>query len=87
MGTTRIEPVTYWIVIGREIALTGLEKRLAELRHSLRGEIVDGVLFRVSTIDANTQRAYEIQDNFVNNLLSSLKPDTRPRLAGLRSTP
>jgi EpsI family protein len=83
LGTNRVEPVTYWIVIGREIALTGMEKRLSELRHGLRGEIVDGLLFRLSTIDANTSRAYGQHDLFSRELLAAVQPDMRKRLFGL----
>jgi EpsI family protein len=83
LGKTRIEPVTYWIMIGTKVALTGLEKKIAELRHGLRGEIVDGLLFRISTIDADSERAFQIQDQFVRDLIPALSPLNRARLAGL----
>jgi EpsI family protein len=83
MGNNRIEPVSYWIVIGRHIALTGYEKRIAEMKHSLKGEIVDGVLFRVSTIDSDSSRAHHIQDRFITDLLARLQPEHRLRLSGL----
>jgi EpsI family protein len=84
MGRDRVEPVTYWIVIGQHVALNGYEKRVAELKHSLKGEIVDGVLFRISTIDSNTARAHAIQDGFTKDLLHHLAPENRLRLSGLK---
>jgi EpsI family protein len=84
LGASRPEPVTYWIVVGREVALTGSEKRLAELRHGLRGEVVDGLLFRISTIDGDKIRAYSQHTQFTMALLAAVRPEIRVRLAGLQ---
>jgi EpsI family protein len=82
LGSRRFEPVTYWITIGDQIALTGIEKKLAELRHGIHGEIVDGLLFRVSTIDQNSARAYSIQDEFIRELIPQITISTRQRIFG-----
>jgi EpsI family protein len=82
LGNYRLEPVTYWITIGQTIALTGTEKKLAELKHGLRGEIVDGLLFRVSTIDKDTARAYKIQDEFISTMVKSLPKAIQEKLLG-----
>jgi EpsI family protein len=79
----RPEPVTYWTMMGDLQSLGGFDKRWAEIRHGLRGEIVDGVLMRVSTIDADSQAAFQLQDRFVADLLSALPASTRHRLSGL----
>jgi EpsI family protein len=82
-STVRHEPVTYWTVIGDELTMSGLDKRLAEIRHGLKGEIVDGMLVRVSSINSNTAEAFALQDQFIRDLLVSLSPANRQRLAAL----
>ena len=53
---------------------SGTDKKLEELRYGLHGEIPDGMLFRVSSIDTNTQSAFSLQESFVRDLLNSLEP-------------
>jgi EpsI family protein len=82
MGTQRVEPVTYWITIGDKIALTGFDKKIVEISHGMRGEIIDGLLFRVSNISTSSAAAYEHQDEFINDLLKSTSENIRQRLIG-----
>jgi EpsI family protein len=79
----RLEPVTYWTMIGKQAVLGGMDKKLAEMHFGLRGEIPDGLLFRVSSIDANTERAFASQNQFVENLLVAVDPVVRQRISGL----
>jgi EpsI family protein len=78
----RIEPVSYWVVVGDRIALGGTDQKLAQLAYSTRGLIPDGLLMRVSTIDSNTQRAYQVQSGFVSDLFSAMAPPARERIFG-----
>lgn len=82
-GTTRHEPVTYWMIIGDRQSLGGWDKKKSELLHGLRGEIVDGLLFRVSSVDPDTGNAYRRQDAFVTSLVGAMSPAARRQLAGL----
>ena len=84
MGT-RQEPVTYWFKFGDSTVQGAFQKRLLELRYHLTGEIPDGLLFRVSSIDASVLKAQQMQDQFVNQLLASMSPADRQRLSGLGS--
>lgn len=82
----RIEPVTYWVRIG-EKNITGLSlfgRRLEDFRFALEGHVPDGLLFRVSSIDAQRERAFERQDQFVSDLLAAVGPSGRASLAGTR---
>jgi EpsI family protein len=79
----RIEPVSYWVVVGDRIALGGTDQKLAQLAYSTRGLIPDGLLMRVSTIDNNTQRAYQVQSGFVNELFNAMPPPARERIFGV----
>jgi EpsI family protein len=79
---TRQEPITYWIVVGDNIVLDGLQQKLAQLRYGLTGKIPDGVLVRVSTIDANSEHSFQVQDRFLNTLVSAIEGEVRARIAG-----
>lgn len=78
----RYEPVTYWTTVGRHVVLSGADKKLQEIRYGLKGDIPDGLLFRVSSIDKSPTPAFSIQDSFVRDLLDSLEPTLRERIAG-----
>lgn len=78
----RNEPVTYWILVGDRVVGPGLAKKLVQLGYGLRGQIPDGLLFRVSSIDGATTAAYHAQDDFVHQLLSVLDPQARAKFIG-----
>ncbi len=80
-GQIRHEPVTYWTVVGDHLSLGVLDKRLIEIRHGLRGEIVDGILVRISSVGTDDQRAFSLQDQFARDLIAALSPSARQRLA------
>lgn len=79
----RQEPVTYWFTVGDKAVQSTTQKRLVDLRYGLTGRIPDGMIFRVSSIDADQPRAYQMQDQFVNQLLQTVSPAERKRLSGL----
>lgn len=81
----RWEPVTYWFTVGDSAIENKVQKRLVEFRYSLTGEIPDGLLFRVSSIDRDQARAFQYQDQFINELLEAVSPVDRARLSGLGS--
>lgn len=78
----RHEPVTYWITVGDKVVLGGIEKKLAEMRYGLVGQIPDGLLFRVSSIDSDDEHAFWSQAEFVSDLLIASTEDTKKKLAG-----
>ena len=78
----RTEPITYWTTVGDQVAVDGLKWKLAQLKYGLTGSIPDGLLFRVSSIDPDNQRAYLLHERFVNDLISALGVKERNRLVG-----
>jgi EpsI family protein len=78
----RVEPITYWIVIGDEVTQGGLQHKLVQLKYGLTGRIPDGMLVRVSSIDRNDTRAYQLQDQFLSSMLDAISPENRVRFAG-----
>lgn len=79
----RREPLTYWTMVGDKAVLGSLDSKLARLSYSVRGDIPDGLVFRVSSISNDTGAAFGIQAQFVAALLEALPPGSRRRLAGL----
>ena len=83
LSEERYEPVTYWTMTGDEATLGGLRKKEVEFRYSLRGEITDGLLFRVSSIGRDSEAQFALQERFVRELVAALKPEDRLALTGL----
>lgn len=79
----RKEPVTYWTIVGEQVVQGKIDKKLTEMQYGLMDYIPDGLLFRVSSIDGNSTRAFEQQRQFVDDFLTALSPANRLRLAGL----
>ncbi len=79
---SRNEPISYWLVIGREVASFGLGHRLALLKYGLTGRVPDGLLVRVSSIDDDETAAFAQQDAFLRAMLGALAPDFRRRVLG-----
>jgi EpsI family protein len=82
LSRQRPEPVTYWVTIGDRITLGALERRLIELEYGLQRVIPDGLLFRMSSINRDSARAYTDHDAFARDLLAALPPASRHWLAG-----
>jgi EpsI family protein len=82
-GDTRYEPVTYWTIIGDKQSLSGWDRKVSEIRHGLRGEIVDGLLFRVSSIDRDASNGFAVQNAFIRDIVAAMTPKARRQLAGL----
>ena len=79
---TRSEPVTYWILIGDRVVTGSVQKKLVEMSYGLKGKIPDGMLVRMSSIDREQARAYDMQQLFAEQMLSALGPAERLRLVG-----
>ena len=83
----RNEPITYWLTVGDQIIRTAFEKRVAQIRLGLTGQIPDGLLFRISSIDADTAHAFAMQQKFVADMMASVSPTARKQLSGLSAAP
>jgi EpsI family protein len=78
----RIEPVTYWTLIGEKVYSGNLDKKLAEMQYGLEGKIPDGMLVRMSSIDSDSENAFKMQSQFAIAMLASLQPEVRARFSG-----
>lgn len=78
----RVEPITYWVVVGDQIVTGGPEHKVAQLRYGLRGLVPDGMLVRLSTITADVAEAYRTHELFVGGLLAVLDGSQQRRVVG-----
>jgi EpsI family protein len=77
---SRYETVSYWIRIGDDYPVSGMAARLKILRDGLKGNVLDGVLVRVSTAisdQAGAAAAYQRQESFLMSLLATLSSDQK----------
>jgi EpsI family protein len=79
---SRTEPITYWMVIGERVTITGTETKLAQLSYGLRGQIPDGILMRVSSIDRDSAAAFELQQRFIAQLARAVPPASQTMAFG-----
>jgi EpsI family protein len=68
----RSEPISYWMTIGDRAILPGLGRKLAQLRYGLSGEVPDGLLIRISSLDRDSSGAYALHDRFIQDLLPAV---------------
>ena len=81
----RQEPITYWTMIG-DRAVKGWQSRLIELSYVVTGGVPDGLVFRVSSLDADRLNAYQVHKRFIIQLLQDVSPASRKRLSGLEQS-
>lgn len=82
----RNEPITYWVTVGNKAVLPGFDQKLQQLRYGLTGNIPDGILVRISSIDNSNDVAYRLQAIFIQDLLLAVNENERVRLIGTFQT-
>jgi EpsI family protein len=78
----RAEPVTYWVTLGDYVVQEGIHTKIAQLKYGFKGQIPDGLLFRVSSINFDANSAFNTQTEFIRDLMQSLSNESRIRLIG-----
>ena len=79
---TRIEPITYWVMIGDTPVRGNLEQGFARLKYGLTGKIPYGILIRVSTISADESQSYRTEEVFVHEMLNAVPEQYRKVFTG-----
>ncbi|MBB5190805.1 EpsI family protein [Silvimonas terrae] len=79
---SRSEPITYWITVGDIVANETTHRKLLQVQYGLKGQIPDGVLVRVSSLDTDTGRAYAMQDSFIHAMNKTLSADALRMMMG-----
>jgi EpsI family protein len=80
----RHEPITYWLIVGDQVAVSRTDQKIAQFRLGLKGLIPDGMLVRVSSIDSDMAHGYQIQAGFLADMASAIPQASRDRLFGTR---
>lgn len=78
----RPEPITYWRTLGDEVVSDERQFKLRQLSMGISGRIPDGMLVRVSSIDTDRHRAYQLHATFVDALAQALDSAQRRRVLG-----
>ncbi|MDP8567779.1 exosortase-associated protein EpsI, B-type [Methylophilus aquaticus] len=81
--SNRVEPITYWTTIGDKVVVGAKETKLEKLKYGFKGDVPDGILLRVSTINQTSQNAYALQSEFINALLSAVNHNYTKQIFGL----
>jgi EpsI family protein len=82
----RNEPITYWVIVGDRNTAFGRAHKLTTLSYGLKGQIPDGLLLRFSSIDADDNQAFGIQQQFIEELLAGMTPANRVVVLGKAAT-
>ena len=83
---SRFEPISYWMRVGNDITTGVIDRQLIRLKYGLRGIIPDGALMRVSTIGLPQKASYELQDQFIRDLIAAIAPQDRSFFIGTSSS-
>ena len=83
----RSEPITYWTVLGDVVENDSRAFRWRQLKFGLQGQILDGMLVRISTFDTNPERAWARQASFAGELVAAVPDALRVRVIGKPATP
>lgn len=79
----RPEPVTYWRLLGDEAVRDERTLKAKQLISGLsRHGLADGLLVRLSTIDAQADAGWRWQEAFARDLAAALSPQQRLRVLG-----
>ncbi len=78
----RIEPISYWIRVGDDLASGWVGQKVAVVKQGLKRHVADGLLFRVSSIDPDTEIAFPTHEQFIKDLLAAMSDSDRPFLIG-----
>ena len=78
----RIEHITYWARVGDKLVRGYFNQALVRISIGLKGRHSDGLLFRVSNLDRDTQHSMDVQDRFIRDLMSAVPADKHSVLIG-----
>ncbi len=81
MGS-RMEPVTYWVLMGDQATTSNTQRRLISIRFGLQRLIPEGMLIRVSSINPDMDKAIPVHTDFINQMMAAIPADQRERVIG-----
>jgi EpsI family protein len=82
-GAARTEQVLYLTRIGKTLPTSWSNQRTAVIAANLHGEIPDGILVRVSSIQPDAMGALPVLNQFIKSLTQGVNPVARKLLIGV----
>lgn len=79
---SRVEPISYWVTLADKATLPGLGRKLSQMYYGLHGTVADGMLVRVSSINADRADAFALQAAFLKEMEAAIAPSFRARYFG-----
>jgi len=79
----RIEPITYWTMVGNKVVNNDFQTKLAQIGYGFNGFLADGLVFRISNIADNYEYSYDLHKSFITQLINNLSVNDRKRLMGI----
>ncbi|MBI5788566.1 MAG: EpsI family protein [Candidatus Schekmanbacteria bacterium] len=78
------EPISYWVILDGLVVTNHMERKFKQLYYTIFEKPAYGALMRVSSLahEGNTERAYEVQEDFIKKLAAGLPEDMRDTLFG-----
>lgn len=78
----RHEPVTYWVTLADTVTVPGFRRKLQQIRYGVQGQIVDGLLVRMSSLGSDEAAEFALHEAFAREWERAMSPDMRPRFFG-----
>jgi EpsI family protein len=78
----RTEHISYWTRIGEFLPQDGNDQRVAKLKCAFQGLIPDGVLVRISSVEAEPANGFALNEQFAADMLQACVAPGRPALIG-----
>jgi EpsI family protein len=78
----RPEPITYWRLLGDDVISDETQFKLRQISLGATGVIPDGMLVRVSSVDADVGAAHALQASFVQEMAAAMTAPQRTRVLG-----
>jgi EpsI family protein len=82
LGNGRTEQILYWSRVGGEFPSSASAQRWSVIQHNLRGLVPDGVLVRISALQATAQASEILLREFAAALIAEGSPKARSLLVG-----
>ena len=67
----RVEPVSFWTTVGDKATKSDFNFKAKQLAYGFAGVIPDGMIVRVSMISSDEPRAYAVENQFIDQMVSS----------------
>ena len=75
--------MTYWLTLGEAVASPRTDRKVQQIRYGLRGEVRDGMLVRVSSIDRDAAHGFILHGAFLQAMAAAIPDPFKSRILGL----